>query len=332
MDQGCVILMVDVTALGELLIDFTPAGNSANSNPLYEQNPGGAPANVLTAVVRQGGTAALISGVGEDGFGHFLCSVVKKVGIDTSGLQFVTDACTTLAFVSLDEQGNRSFNFCRKPGADQRIQKERIPLDLLTSCRIFHFGSLSLSHEPSRTAALFAADYAKKNGSLISYDPNWRPPLWSSEEEGIAGMKLGLPLTDLLKLSEEELLLFTGTEDCKKGTDILLAEFPNLKLIVVTLGPKGCFYRCGSQSGFLPTYDTKVIDTTGSGDTFWGTLLVRIAHNPEVINEKSTEALCEYLDAANAAGSLCAAGRGAIPSIPNTEAVKGLQRTCPKLI
>lgn len=321
--------MIDVTALGELLIDFTPAGRSEQGNPLFEQNPGGAPANVLTAVTRLGKRAALISAVGHDQFGRALTEVVNGLGIDSSGIQVTEDAFTTLAFVHLNEAGDRSFSFARRPGADQRIETGKIDHALLDGCRIFHFGSLSLSDEPSRCAALFAARYASEHGKLVSYDPNWRPALWDSAEQGIAGMKLGLPYANILKLSEEELNLLSGTADLERGTEALFCGA--MKLIVVTRGPRGCFYRCGDRTDTCPTYDTKVVDTTGAGDVFWGALLCRLLDQPSCL-EGDNQALADALDFANAAGALCAAGRGAIPSIPTNEQIAALQKTCKKLM
>ena len=213
--------MIDVTALGELLIDFTPAGRSQQGNPLFEQNPGGAPANVLAAVTRLGKKAALISAVGSDQFGRALTEVIEGLGIDPSGIQVKEDAFTTLAFVHLNAAGDRSFSFARKPGADQCIETDAIDHALIDRCRIFHFGSVSLSAEPACSTTLDAARYAFEHGKLVSYDPNWRPALWNSTEQGIAGMKLGLPYTNILKLSEEELPLLTGRDDLDAGARLL---------------------------------------------------------------------------------------------------------------
>lgn len=319
--------MAYITALGELLIDFTPAGLSQNNNRLFEQNPGGAPANVLTAVVKQGGKGALISCVGNDAFGHELFETISELGIGTQGIQFTDEAATTLAFVTLSESGDRSFSFFRNPGADQKIKKENLNTRQIDSCQIFHFGSLSLSDEPSRSAALFAADYAQKEGKIVSYDPNWRAPLWKSQQAGIEGMKLGLKYANILKLSSEELNLLSDTNDLEAGTDFLKRQYPSIMLIVVTLGSKGCFYRFDKLTGTLPTYNTKVVDTTGAGDAFWGAFLVKIADNAECLYNKNQMELEQYLDWANASGSLCAEGRGAIPSIPTSEKIIHLQNS-----
>ena len=316
----------DVTALGELLIDFTPAGESAKGNKLFEQNPGGAPANVLTAVTRQGGRGSIISSVGNDSFGTYLRHVMENARICIDGLQVTKEAATTLAFVSLNESGERSFSFCRKPGADQKIKKEKMDFSLIDDCTIFHFGSLSLSDEPSRSAAIYSAKYAKDKGKIVSYDPNWRPLLWNSLDEGIQGMKLGLPLTDVLKLSEDEMFILSGEKNLLKGTLLLKQQYSNLKLIIVTLGDKGCFYRYGSSTGSVSAYKVKTVDTTGAGDSFWGALLLKIAQNPDCINGRQENYLCDSIDYASASGALCAAGRGAIPSIPTADEVQALRQ------
>lgn len=314
-----------IVTLGELLIDFTPAGLTVQGHPLYEQNPGGAPANVAAAVARLGGKSALIAAVGNDFFGDFLVDVLLREGVDTSGLQRVETATTTLAFVSLNEQGDRSFCFARKPGADMLLSREGIPGELLQRCGIFHFGSISLGAASSRAATLFAADAAKKAGALISYDPNWRESLWGDRAEGLAAMRTALSLAQVLKLSEEEHMLLSGTEDLAAGTLSLLREFPSLRLIVVTRGQKGCFYRLGDKTDSLATYDVAVADTTGAGDAFWGCLLGSLCENPRLLD--GSISLEASLRRANAAGSLCATGRGAISALPTKEEIDRLVAT-----
>ena len=319
--------MFDVTALGEVLIDFTAYGaNPDTGMELFERNPGGAPANVAAAVSRLSGRAAFIGKVGADMHGTFLKDTLRQIGVDTRGVSADDRAFTTLAFVHLNAAGDRSFSFARKPGADQCIETDAIDHALIDRCRIFHFGSVSLSAEPACSTTLDAARYAFEHGKLVSYDPNWRPALWNSTEQGIDGMKLGLPYTNILKLSEEELELLSGTADPEEGTKKLFCGA--MKLIVVTLGPRGCFYRCGGQTGAYPTYQTTVIDTTGAGDTFWGALLCRLLDQPSCL-EGDSQALADALDFANAAGSLCAAGRGAIPSIPTNEQIAALRFQSP---
>lgn len=320
-----------IVALGELLIDFTPSGVSPQGRALYEQNPGGAPANVLAAVSRQGGRGALITCVGDDFFGHFLKGVMEREGVDTRGVQFVSDAATTLAFVSLDERGDRSFCFCRKPGADMLLDRAKLDVSLLRGCSIFHFGSLSLSAPTSREATLFAVETARDGGAIISYDPNWRESLWTDMETGVAQMKSGLKYARLLKLSEEELLLLSGCGDPEEGAQRLSDLYPGIRLIVVTLGPRGLFYKLGGATGTLPTYDVKVVDTTGAGDAFWGSLLSGISANPGLLESGDIPSLEKALDRANASGSLCASGRGAIDAIPTSAQIDELVKTGIKL-
>lgn len=304
-----------IVALGELLIDFTPAGKSETGRPVYEQNPGGAPANVLVSAVRQGGEGLLISCVGDDMFGCALRDVVSQNDIDVTGVQFTSEAATTLAFVSLNDKGDRSFAFCRKPGADMLLDKGKLPINNIANAAVFHFGSLSLSHERSREATLYAAEAAQRGGALISYDPNWRPSLWQDKESGITAMKLGLGYAQIVKLSGEELELLSGIGDLSDGTAALTRDYPKLKAVIVTLGPDGCFYRMGDKTGLLPTYDVHVVDTTGSGDAFWGAFLHSLTENQSMLNG-DTVSLEAAIKRGNAAGSLCAAKRGAIDAIP----------------
>lgn len=322
--------MLDLVALGELLIDFTPAGQSASGNALFERNPGGAPANVVAALTKLGGSGAFIGKVGNDQFGHFLREVLAANRIDTRGLRFSAEANTTLAFVHLDERGDRSFTFYRKLGADSLLRVEDLDLQLIDEAKIFHFGSVSLTHEPARSATLAAARYAKENGKLVSYDPNWRPPLWESEAAAKEGMSLGLRYADLVKLSEVELEFLTGEPHIDRGSG-KLAEL-GISLVVVTLGPKGCYYRSPRGTGHLPTYDTRVVDTTGAGDAFLGGLLFQLSGLDRSPAELDPPVVTGILKFANAVGALCAAKRGAIPAMPSMEEVNACLRDTPRLI
>ena len=321
--------MYDVVALGELLIDFTPAGLSPAGNVLFERNPGGAPANVLSAVSKLGGSAAFIGKVGNDQFGHFLQQVLHASKIETKGLRFSEMVNTTLAFVHLDESGDRSFSFYRKPGADTMLEEKDLDDGLIVQGYIFHFGSLSMTNEPSRSATLKAVEYAKSRGKIISYDPNWRPLLWDNARAAKEGMLLGFKYADVVKLSEIELELLTGDSDLYLGSQNLLDK--GVKLVIVTLGPKGCFYRHHSGSGLLRTYDTKVIDTTGAGDAFLGGLLYQLSRKRCTLDQLKPEVIDEMLDFSNAVGALCASGRGAIPSMPSIEDVQRCIKEIPKL-
>lgn len=264
----------DVLGLGELLIDFTPAGQSSAGNPQFEQNPGGAPANMLVA----------------------------------------------LAIVHLGGEGNRSFSFYRKPGADTLLEPRDVDPDLIRRCRVFHFGSLSMTDEPSRSATMHAVRSARALGKIISYDPNWRPPLWESERAALQGMRWGLDYTDVLKVSEEELGFLTGEKDMERAAEKLFGM--GIKIVLATLGPGGCYFRCGAGAMLVPAFPTDAVDTTGAGDAFLGGFLYRLCRAQKQPGELSLAELAEMVRFSNAVGALCAAGKGAIPSMPAREDVE----------
>jgi fructokinase len=315
----------DVLALGELLIDFTPVGRSPSGGALFEQNPGGAPANVLAALSKLGARGAFIGKVGRDQFGDFLKSVLNTHGIDSQGLRFTSQANTTLAFVHLDAQGNRSFSFCRKPGADILLEAAEVDMSLIERSAIFHFGSLSLTDEPSRSATLHAVRHAQKLGKIISYDPNWRPPLWKDDQTAKEGMLAGLAYADILKISDTELEFLTGEADLERAANRLFDR--GIKIILATLGPKGCYFKSAAGSGHVPAFPVKVIDTTGAGDAFLGGFLYRLCqsrHSPEDVSLAELTAMVRF---ANAVGSLCTTRKGAISAMPTGEEVKALLTT-----
>ncbi len=214
--------MIDVVAMGELLIDFTPGGTNSKGMKMFIQNPGGAPANVLAMNARLGGKTAFIGKVGQDAFGAFLQDVLREKEINTSGLVFDPVTPTTLAFVHLDEKGDRSFSFCRAPGADQMLTSKEVALHLIDDCNVFHFGSVSLTHDPSRSAVFYAAGYAKKQCKLVSFDPNIRLMLWTDTEDARAQIEHAMQYADILKVSEEEMAFLTGTQDIDAGSKRLL--------------------------------------------------------------------------------------------------------------
>lgn len=323
--------MYDITAIGELLIDFTPHGKSPAGNSLFEMNPGGAPANVVAAIAKLGKKGAFIGKVGNDNFGSFLNQTLMEIGVDTSGLVYSEDIKTTLAFVHLDDSGDRSFSFYRKPGADIMLSEEEVDLNIIKNSTIFHFGSVSLTNEPSRTATFKAAKYAREKGLIVSYDPNLRPALW--ENLGLAKEIIieGLEYADILKISEEELLFITDTDDLINGTQYLRDKF-NIDLIMVTLGAKGCFYRYKNNTGSLPTYDVKTIDTTGAGDAFLGGLLFKILEKEKKLRELSADEVHDMIDFANAVGSLTTTGKGAIPAMPTLAEVVNCMNNSRKLL
>ncbi len=317
--------MTDVAAFGELLIDFTPLKGTEAFTP----NPGGAPANVLTAVVKLGGAGEFIGKVGNDSFGRMLKDTLDAQGVGSSGLLMDARYHTTLAFVHLDDKGDRSFSFYRTLGADTQMAPEELPMELIAGCRIFHFGSLTLTDEPSRAATLRALEYAGEQGKVVSCDPNWRPLLWDDPARYVAEMKNVLPHCHLVKVSEEELALITGEEDLQAGTEAMLAL--GVQVLVITMGPKGCTVVTKEGSRHLSTYDVKVVDTTGSGDAFWGAFLSRIASCGKAPAALSLEELASFADFANAAGSLCATRYGAIPAMPSPEEIEHCRKTCGKL-
>jgi len=322
--------MFSVTGLGEILIDFTPAGLSPAGNVMFERNPGGGPANLLAAVARLGGKGAFIGKVGNDQFGEYLKNVLVENGIEASGLRFSKSVNTTLAFVHLDEKGERSFSFYRNPGADLMLDERDLDFKLIENSKILHFSSLSLSDEPARSATKSAIEYAKKHNKIISFDPNWRPPLWKSEAEAKKQMKYGVENTDILKISEVEMEFITGERDLDIGSKILYET--GVKLVVVTLGSQGCYYRSKAGTGRLPAYKTKVVDTTGAGDAFLGGLLYNISKMDVRPDQLTKEQLEKIIDFSNAVGALCVTKRGGMPAMPSLQEVEACMKNTPKLI
>jgi fructokinase len=322
--------MFDLIALGELLIDFTPSGMSEAGNHRFEQNPGGAPANVLAAMAKLGKKGAFIGMVGNDQFGSFLKDILTKNGIDITGLKFSKNVNTTLAFVHLDSSGDRSFSFYRNPGADMMLSPADLDYDLIKNSKIFHFGSISMTDEPSRSATLAAIKFAKENGLLISYDPNYRPPLWKGWEQAKINIKSVLSFTDVLKVSESELELITGTSDLVKGSVILYDL--GISVILVTLGLQGCFYRYSGGTGRVDTYDVKVVDTTGAGDAFLGGVLYWFSElSFKEICQLNKDGFENIIDFANATGALTTTKKGAIQALPSLAEVNRCLKLVPKI-
>ncbi len=303
--------MFDVVALGEVLIDFTPNGKGTMGNPAFEMNPGGAPANCLAAVNAFGGKTAFIGKVGKDNFGDFLKKKLSGAGIDIKGVMTSNDVHTTLAFVHLDETGDRSFDFFRDPGADIMLTEDEINFELIDNCKIFHFGSLSLTHEPVRAATFAAVNYAKQKGKIISYDPNYRPLLWKDREHAKKYMGMGLELADIVKMSEEEMELLTGHEvhDYENGAKAILAS--GKQAVFITLGKAGAFYATKESCGKVDTFlEVKTVDTTGCGDSFTGALLYAMNNLPKLSMEEMVRLGC-------ATGSLCSSKMGGFPAMPS---------------
>jgi len=306
--------MPDIIALGELLIDFVPTISGVNlvEAEAFKKAPGGAPANVAAGLARLGVSSGFMGKVGDEAFGHFLAKTLTDLGVDTSAMCFSSQARTALAFVSLRADGEREFMFYRHPSADMLYAPDEVDTAYIRRAKIFHFGSISLISEPSRSATLSAIQAAREGRVLISYDPNLRKSLWSSAEAAKEGMLLGWPLAQVIKLSEEELVFLSGTNDM--GTGVRHLWHPDLRLLVITQGKAGCTYFTPRFNQHIPSFSVEAVDTTGAGDAFVAGLLKGLLENPQADEDKSQlDAICRY---ANAVGALTTCERGAIPALP----------------
>ena len=312
--------MIDVTALGELLIDFTMVSADGEGYPTMAAHPGGAPANFLAALAKYGKKTALLGKVGTDAFGRLLRETLAGAGIETRGLVAADDVFTTLAFVTLDASGDREFSFSRKPGADTCIRFEGLDLSLIDEARAFHFGTLSLTDEPARSTTQQAVAYAKAHGKLITYDPNLRKPLWKDLDEAKTQMLWGLQHADVVKISDEEVEFLFGLNP-QDGAAHILKEF-GVKLVFVTCGPDGCFFKNAQASGQVPGMSgIRVVDTTGAGDIFGGSAVYRLLETgkaPEALEEKD---LREIVSFACTAAGLSTTKHGGIQSVPDIDDV-----------
>ena len=313
----------DVVALGELLIDFTASGESGQGNPLFEANPGGAPCNVLAMLKKLDRSCAFVGKVGDDLFGRQLRQVAEEAGICMEGLSVDPAVHTTLAFVKTFPNGDRDFSFYRNPGADMMLRAEDLPEELISRARIFHFGTLSLTHEPVRSATQRALELARAGGTLISFDPNLRPPLWDSMEEARQQIAWGLARCDVLKIADNELEFMTGQTDFAKGAAMLQEQYPNIRLLNVTAGAQGSYAFYGQTQVFCPAC-TKggVIETTGAGDTFCACVLNFVLDHG--LDNLTEEDLGQMLHFANTAAYLVTTRKGAIRSMPDPEEIKAL--------
>lgn len=311
--------MTDLTTIGEILIDLTQTGVSQDGICSFAANPGGAPANVAVAAARLGASTAFLGKVGRDNFGAILRNTLVKNQVDVSGL--LEDAApTTLAVVSVDKLGERSFSFLR--GADCALAPEEVDITQIERSKILHFGSVSLTAGPSRNATLFAAQHAHEKGILVSYDPNYRPALWSSPEDAKQWMTHPLPLVDIIKLSLEELPLLTGTEDPETGSRAL--EEMGISLIFITLGQQGAFLRWKGRTALVPGVPVSVADTNGAGDTFFGAVLRCLTcRGAAPLENLSLEELTQITTFANHAAALTCSRSGAIPAMPSLEELAG---------
>lgn len=309
----------DVVALGELLIDFTENGVSAQGNPMLEANPGGAPCNVLAMLNKLGKRTAFIGKVGDDNFGHMLAKTVEESGTDVTNLLFDKKVGTTLAFVHTKEDGDREFSFYRNPGADMMLKKEEVMEDVIRGGKIFHFGTLSSTHPGVREATRHALEVAKDAGLLISFDPNLREPLWDSLEDARAEITYGLSKCDILKISDNEMEFMTGTDDYTKGVEILREKY-DIPLIFVTLGKEGsrAYYK-DLIVEVAPFLQEHTIETTGAGDTFEACALNYVLeHGLDGLTEADLKALLTF---ANAGASLITTKKGALRVMPEKEEV-----------
>ncbi len=312
----------DVVALGELLIDFTENGTSVQGNPVYEANPGGAPCNVLSMLNRVGKKTAFIGKVGRDIFGKRLKAVLEETGIDVSNLIMDADVRTTLAFVETFADGDRDFSFYRNPGADMMLREDELHADLLKDTRIFHFGTLSMTHEEVRKATKTAIRIARESGALVSFDPNLREPLWKSLDEAKEQVAYGLSQCDILKISDNEIRWFTGEEDFDAGIAKLRGEY-DIPLIMLSMGKDGsrAYYK-DLRVEAAPFLQENTIETTGAGDTFGGCCLYHVLEYG--IDGFDEEKLRRMLTFANAAASIITTRKGALRVMPETAEVERL--------
>lgn len=314
--------MISVTALGEVLIDFTDAGVSEGGQKLFERNPGGAPANVLVALQRMGFETAFIGKIGNDMHGEFLRGTLTSNGVNCDGLITDPDFFTTLAFVALDEQGDRTFSFARKPGADTQLRPEEVDERIIRSSRVFHIGSLSLTDEPARSATHRALEIAKAAGCVMSYDPNYRANLWPNVGTAMEQMRSVLPMMDLVKISDEECGLLTDFDEPEDAAAAIVEQ--GASVCVVTVGGDGAYVRTSEGGVVVPPFPAGVVDTTGAGDSFWGGFLSAFLESNLAPAKVTLEDAKMMARVGNAVASLCVRKRGGIPAMPTRPEVEGL--------
>ncbi|CAN6877178.1 unnamed protein product [Brassica oleracea] len=310
LDKGLIV------SFGEMLIDFVPtqSGVSLAESAGFLKAPGGAPANVAIAVTRLGGRAAFVGKLGDDEFGHMLAGILRENGVEDKGINFDKGARTALAFVTLRSDGDREFMFYRNPSADMLLRPDELNLELIRSAKVFHYGSISLITEPCRSAHLKAMEVAKEAGALLSYDPNLREPLWSSPEEARTQIMSIWDKAEIIKVSDVELEFLTQNKTIDDESAMSLWH-PNLKLLLVTLGEKGCRYYTKGFHGSVEAFDVNAVDTTGAGDSFIGAFLSQIVDDQTVLEEE--ERLRKVLRFANACGAITTTKKGAIPALPS---------------
>ena len=312
---------MDVVALGELLIDFTTVSSDSDGYPTMAAHAGGAPTNFLGALAKYGAKTAFFAKVGNDAFGQILVKTIENAGIDPSGIVIDDNFFTTLAFVTLDEQGDRSFSFARKPGADTQLRFEDLDLRLIDQTRVFHFGTLSLTDEPSRNTTYQAVAYAKKAGKLISFDPNLRKPLWKNLQTCAEQMLWGLSQADIVKISDEE-VEFLFNLNVEDGAQHILDNY-GVKLVYVTCGAKGCYFKNQKASGMVSALQgIHVVDTTGAGDIFGGSALWMLLQQDQSPEQLDETVLRKIVNFACTAASLSTTKPGGMASVPTLERIK----------
>lgn len=311
----------DVVALGELLIDFTNNGVSEQGNPMFEANPGGAPCNVLSMLSRLGKKVAFIGKVGDDAFGRQLEDAIKEVGIESKGLCKDKEVNTTLAFVLKLANGDRDFSFYRNPGADMMLSKDDLDMDLIENTKIFHFGTLSMTHEICREASYVAIDAAKASGAILSFDPNLREPLWKTLDEAHKQVAYGLGKCDILKISDNEILWFTGKDDYDEAIEELKKTYPNISLILLSMGPDGSRAYYKDMRVEAPAIiRANTVETTGAGDTFCGCVLnFVLEHGLDGLSEDDLKQMLAY---ANMGASIITTRKGALRVMPTREEIE----------
>lgn len=316
-------MSIDIVCLGELLVDMFPAelGRRLVEVSAFRPKPGGAPANVAVAAARLGARSAFIGKVGDEAFGHHLADVLRREGVDVRGMRFDQEARTGLAFIAMPDENTAEFVFYRNPGADMRLRADELDRELLQETRVFHFGSLSLGAEPSRSATMEAVRIAREASALISFDVNYRPTLWSDPDEAYDRVMATVPHVNLLKVNEVELVLLAGSEDLGTASKALLEQGPDL--CVVTLGPEGSYFQVAPQGAtvagggeHVPPFRVPTVDATGCGDAFVAGLLCQLVSSDDWRDQLAPDRVREILRYANAVGALTSLTQGVIPALP----------------
>lgn len=314
-------MKMELLAIGEILIDFATTGTNEEGYPVLSANPGGAPANFLAAAAAYGITAGMMGKVGKDAFGDLLIRTLREKEIDTKGVISDGSVFTTLAFVTFDSRGDRSFSFARKPGADICLSEKEIDYEMIDDCKVLHFGTVSMTDEPSRTATKAAVSYAKEKKKMISYDPNYRAPLWAASEEAKDEMLWGLENADIIKISDDEVNFLFGMQP-QDGAEYIFDRYKP-KLLYVTCGSKGSIFIGENGRGSMPALDgIKVMDTTGAGDIFGGSAMSMFLKKGKSPEELSCGELKEIVEFATVAAGISTTRLGGISSIPSEEDIK----------